>query len=87
MAFRLPGRSNPSTIRPLEIGRRLLRAIDDNVDIDNDSDIAFGFGGHVGLAYYLQPNLSVYAQLFNNIYFAHGDTTHRGFGLGLSLLF
>ena len=34
MAFRLPGRSNPSTIRPLEIGRRLLRAIDDNVDID-----------------------------------------------------
>ena len=34
MAFRLPGRSHPSTIRPLEIGRRLLRAIDDNVDID-----------------------------------------------------
>ena len=34
MAFRLTGRSNPSTIRPLEIGRRLLRAIDDNVDID-----------------------------------------------------
>jgi type IV secretory pathway VirB10-like protein len=34
MAFRLPGRSHPSIIRPLEIGRRLLRAIDDNVDID-----------------------------------------------------
>ena len=34
MAFRLPRRTNPSTIRPLEIGRRLLRAIDDNVDID-----------------------------------------------------
>ena len=34
MAFRLPGRRNSSTLRPLEIGRRLLRAIDDNVDID-----------------------------------------------------
>ena len=34
MAFRLPGRSHPSTIRPLEIGRRLLRSIDDNIDID-----------------------------------------------------
>lgn len=58
-----------------------------NVDIDNDSDIAFGFGGHAGIAYYLQPNVSVYAQVFNNIYFAHGDTTHRGFGLGLAVLF
>ena len=34
MAFRLPGRSTPSTIRPLEIGRRLLRSIDDSVYID-----------------------------------------------------
>ena len=34
MAFRLPGRRNSLTLRPLEIGRRLLRAIDDNVDID-----------------------------------------------------
>ena len=34
MAFPLPGRRNSSTLRPLEIGRRLLRAIDDNVDID-----------------------------------------------------
>ena len=34
MAFRLPRRRNSSTLRPLEIGRRLLRAIDDNVDID-----------------------------------------------------
>ena len=34
MAFRLPGRHNSLTLRPLEIGRRLLRAIDDNVDID-----------------------------------------------------
>ena len=34
MAFRLPGRRNSSTLSPLEIGRRLLRAIDDNVDID-----------------------------------------------------
>ena len=34
MAFRLPGRNQSSTLRPLEIGRRLLRAIDDNIDID-----------------------------------------------------
>ena len=34
MAFRLPGRNRSSTLRPLEIGRRLLRAIDDNIDID-----------------------------------------------------
>ena len=34
MAFRFPGRRNSSTLRPLEIGRRLLRAVDDNVDID-----------------------------------------------------
>ena len=34
MAFRLPGRRNSPTLRPLEIGRRLLRAIDDNVNID-----------------------------------------------------
>ncbi|MDA2962128.1 MAG: DUF3662 domain-containing protein [Actinomycetota bacterium] len=34
MAFRLPGRNQSSTLRPLEIGRRLLRAVDDNIDID-----------------------------------------------------
>ena len=34
MVFRLPGRNQSSTLRPLEIGRRLLRAIDDNIDID-----------------------------------------------------
>jgi len=34
MAFRLPGRNQSSPLRPLEIGRRLLRAIDDNIDID-----------------------------------------------------
>ena len=34
MGFKIPGRRNSSTLRPLEIGRRLLRAIDDNVDID-----------------------------------------------------
>ena len=34
MAFRLPGRRSSSTLRPLEIGRRLLRSIDDNVEID-----------------------------------------------------
>ena len=34
MAFRLPGRSNRSIVRPLEIGRLLLRAIDENVDND-----------------------------------------------------
>jgi len=34
MAFRLPGRNQSATLRPLEIGRRLLRAIDDNIDID-----------------------------------------------------
>ena len=34
MAFRLPGRNQSSTLRPLEIGRRLLRAVDGNIDID-----------------------------------------------------
>jgi len=34
MAFRLPGRNQSATLRPLEIGRRILRAVDDNIDID-----------------------------------------------------
>ena len=34
MAFRLPSRKTAGTLRPLDIGRRLLRAVDEHIDID-----------------------------------------------------
>ena len=34
MAFRLPGRRSTAPIRPVEIGRRMLRAMDDAIDVD-----------------------------------------------------